>query len=252
MIRIEPPTKCPSCGSQLELVKDQLFCRNPDCGAKSSKKLEHFAKTLKIKGLGPKTIEKLPLTSIPDIYSMSKKEIVDEIGEKLGDKLFNQIELSKSVDLTVLLPAFSISLIGSSASKKLTKQISSIRDITHEKCLEAGLGPKSCTNLLEWYDNEFCDNLEYLPFSFEAEIQVETTKSIGKVVCITGKLNDFKNRNLAKTYLESFGFTVTTSITKKTDYLVDEEGRKSSKSTKADSLGIPILTIKDILKENKL
>jgi len=252
MIRIEPPTKCPSCGAQLELVKDQLFCRNPDCGAKSSKKLEHFAKTLKIKGLGPKTIEKLPLTSIPDIYSMSKKEIVDEIGEKLGSKLFNQIELSKSVDLTVLLPAFSISLIGSSASKKLTKQISSIRDITHEKCLEAGLGPKSCTNLLEWYDNEFCDNLEYLPFSFEAEIQVETTKSIGKVVCITGKLNDFKNRNLAKTYLESFGFTVTTSITKKTDYLVDEEGRKSSKSTKADSLGIPILTIKDILKENKL
>ena len=252
MIRIEPPTKCPSCGSQLELVKDQLFCRNPDCGAKSSKKLEHFAKTLKIKGLGPKTIEKLPLTSIPDIYSMSKKEIVDEIGEKLGDKLFNQIELSKSVDLTVLLPAFSISLIGSSASKKLTKQISSLRDITHEKCLEAGLGPKSCTNLLEWYDNEFCDNLEYLPFSFEAEIQVETTKSIGKVVCITGKLNDFKNRNLAKTYLESFGFTVTTPITKKTDYLVDEEGRKSSKSTKADSLGIPILTIKDILKENKL
>ena len=252
MMRIEPPIQCPSCGSKLELVKDQLFCRSPDCDAKSSKKLEHFAKTLKIKGLGPKTIEKLPLTSIPDIYSMSKKEIVNEIGEKLGEKLFNQIELSKSVDLTVLLPAFSISLIGSSASKKLTKQISSIRDITHETCLAAGLGPKSCTNLLNWYRDEFCDNLEYLPFSFEAEVQVETTKSIGKVVCITGKLNDFKNRNLAKTYLESFGFTVTTSITKKTDYLVDEEGRKSSKSTKADSLGIPILTIKDILKENKL
>jgi len=252
MIRIEQPTQCPSCGSKLEQVNDQLFCRNPDCEATSSKKMEHFAKTLKIKGLGPKTIEKLPITSISDIYSMSKKEIVDEIGDKLGDKLFNQIELSKSVDLTVLLPAFSISLIGSSASKKLTKQISSIRDITHEKCLEAGLGPKSCTNLLNWYHDEFCDNLEYLPFSFESEIQAETTKSIGKSVCITGKLNDFKNRNLAKTYLESFGFTVTTSITKKTDYLVDEEGRKSSKSTKADSLGIPILTIKDILKENKL
>ncbi len=251
-MKIEPPIHCPSCGSKLELVKDQLFCRNHDCDAKSSKKLEHFAKTLKIKGLGPKTIEKLPLTSIPDIYSISKEEIVSGIGEKLGDKLFNQIELSKSVDLTVLLPAFSISLIGSTAAKKLTKEISSIRDITHETCLAAGLGPKSCTNLLEWYDNEFCDNLEYLPFSFEAEVQVQSTNSIGKSVCITGKLNDFKNRNLAKDFLESFGFTVTTSITKKTDYLVDEEGRKSSKSTKADSLGIPILTIKDILKENKL
>lgn len=251
MIRIEPPTQCPSCGSKLELVKDQLFCRSPDCVAKSSKKLEHFAKTLKIKGLGPKTIEKLPLTSIPDIYSMSKEEIISGIGEKLGDKLFNQIELSKSVDLTVLLPAFSISLIGSSASKKLTKEIFSIRDITHKKCLEAGLGPKSCTNLLNWYHDEFCGSLEYLPFSFEAEVQ-EVTKSIGKSVCITGKLNDFKNRNLAKDFLESFGFTVTTSITKKTDYLVDEEGRTSSKSTKAESLGIPILTIKDILKEHKL
>jgi len=250
-MKIEPPSHCPSCNSELELVNDQLFCRNPDCEAKSSKKLEHFAKTLKIKGLGPKTIEKLPLTSIPDIYSMSKEEIISEIGEKLGDKLFDQIELSKSVDLTVLLPAFSISLIGSSAAKKLTKEISSIRDITHDKCLAAGLGPKSCTNLLKWYHDEFCDNLEYLPFSFEAGVQ-EVVENIGKTVCITGKLNDFKNRNLAKTYLESFGFTVTTSVTKKTDYLVDEEGRVSSKSTKAESLGIPILTIKDILKENKL
>ncbi len=250
-MKIEPPSHCPSCDSELELVNDQLFCRNPDCEAKSSKRLEHFAKTLKIKGLGPKTIEKLPLTSIPDIYSMSKEEIISGLGKKLGDKLFNQIELSKSVDLTVLLPAFSISLIGSSAAKKLTKEISSIRDITHDKCLAAGLGPKSCTNLLNWYHDEFCDNLEYLPFSFEAEVQ-EVAENIGKVVCITGKLNDFKNRNLAKTYLESFGFTVTTSVTKKTDYLVDEEGRVSSKSTKAESLGIPILTIKDILKENKL
>jgi len=251
MKKIEPPSQCPSCGSQLEQVNDQLFCRNPDCDAKSSKKLEHFAKTLKIKGLGPKTIEKLPLTSIPDIYSMSKEEIISEIGEKLGTKLYDQIEISKSADLTTLLPAFSISLIGSSASKKLTKVVTNISDITYEKCVDAGLGPKSCTNLLDWYHDEFCDNLEYLPFSFEAEVQ-EEMPSIGKTVCITGKLNDFKNRNLAKEFLESFGFTVTTSVTKKTDYLVDEEGRKSSKSTKAESLGIPILTIKEILKENKL
>ena len=48
--------------------------------------------------------------------------------------------------------------------------------------------------------------------------------------------------------MESLGFTVTSSVTKNTDYLVDEEGRKSSKSTKAESLGIPILTIKEILR----
>ena len=251
MIKIEQPTQCPSCGSHLEQVNDQLFCRNNNCDAKSNKKLEHFAKTLKIKGLGPKTIEKLPLNSILDIYNMTKEEIITELGDKLGEKLFNQIELSKSVDLTTLLPAFSISLIGSTASKKLTKVINNIQDISYDSCIEAGLGPKSCTNLLDWYDNEFRNNLEYLPFSFKAEVQ-EEVPSIGKTVCITGKLNDFKNRNSAKEYLETFGFTVTTSVTKKTDYLVDEEGRQSSKSTKAESLGIPILTIKELLKENKL
>jgi len=211
--------------------------------------VEHFAKTLKIKGLGPKTIEKLSLNSISDIYSISKSEINNEIGERVGTKLLQQIELSKSVDATQLLPAFSIPLIGRTASKKLFSKITKFSEITMSSCTKAGLGPKSCANLLDWYDREFLHNLEYLPFSFKADVQEPTAESIGKSVCITGKLNDYKNRTLAKEYLESFGFTVTSSVTKKTDFLVDEEGRKSSKSTKAESLGIPILTIKDIIKE---
>ncbi|MBT6443286.1 MAG: hypothetical protein HOK61_12735 [Alphaproteobacteria bacterium] len=211
--------------------------------------VEHFAKTLKIKGLGPKTIEKLSLSSISDIYSISQSEINNEIGERVGAKLLQQIESSKSVDACQLLPAFSIPLIGKTASKKLFSKIANFSDITMSSCTKAGLGPKSCANLLDWYDREFLHNLEYLPFSFRADVQEPTAESIGKSVCITGKLNDFANRSLAKDYLESFGFTVTSSVTKKTDFLVDEEGRKSSKSTKAESLGIPILTIKDIIKE---
>ena len=249
---INEPTSCPTCDSMLELVKDQLFCRNNECEAKSSKLIEHFAKTLKIKGLGPKTIEKLPLNSISDIYSISKEEISSGIGEKLGEKLFQQIEKSKSVDARTLLPAFSISLIGNTASKRLFSKISNIKDITPTSVVSAGLGPKSCANLLNWYHSEFKDNLEYLPFSFRADVQEQTAESIGKSVCITGKLNDFKNRTLAKEYLEPLGFTVTSSVTKKTDYLVDEEGRKSSKSTVAENYGIPILTIKEILRKHLL
>jgi DNA ligase (NAD+) len=56
--QIVPPTNCPACNSDLELVNDQLFCRNSLCPAQSAKKLEHFARTIKIKGLGPSTIEK--------------------------------------------------------------------------------------------------------------------------------------------------------------------------------------------------
>ena len=61
------PTHCPACNSELDTVKDQLFCRNPNCPAQSSKKVEHFAKTLKIKGLGAVTIEKLDLQDYHDI-----------------------------------------------------------------------------------------------------------------------------------------------------------------------------------------
>lgn len=248
---IVPPTHCPSCGSKLELVKDQLFCRNPDCDATSSKKVEHFAKTLKIKGLGPKTIEKLSLNSIPEIYSISKEELINVIGEKLGEKLFSQIEQSKQSDLILLLPAFSIPLIGATASKKLVNVISDIHDITPEKCMEASLGPKACANLIDWLETSFYNELEYLPFSFKAE-NLNVVQDIGKTVCITGKLKDFKNRTLAGKYLESFGFKVASSVTKKTNYLVDEEDKQSSKRTKAEGCGIRILTIKELLKEENI
>ena len=248
---IVAPTQCPSCGSTLELVKDQLFCRNPDCYATLSKKVEHFAKTLKIKGLGPKTIEKLSLSSISEIYSISESDIINIIGEKLGEKLFSQIELSKQSDLILLLPAFSIPLIGATASKKLISVISNIHDITPEKCIEASLGPKACANLTDWLETEFYGELEYLPFSFKAE-KVNVVQDIGKTVCITGKLNDFKNRTLAGKYLESFGFKVASSVTKKTNYLVDEEDKQSSKRTKAENYGISIVTIKELLKKENI
>ena len=248
---IVPPTRCPSCGSKLGLVKDQLFCSNPDCEATSSKKVEHFAKTLKIKGLGPKTIEKLSLSSPTEIYSISQAEIISILGEKMGEKLSSQIELSKKSDLILLIPAFSIPLIGNTASKKLVKVISDIHDITPNKCMEAGLGPKACANLNNWLETEFYGDLEYLPFDFKAEV-VDVIQDIGKTVCITGKLNDFKNRSLAGEYLESFGFKVASSVTKKTDYLVDEEDKQSSKRTKAESLGISMITIKQIFKKENI
>ena len=112
MTQIQIPTHCPACNSLLETVKDQLFCRNVNCPEQTSKKVEHFAKTLKIKGLGAATIEKLMLEDYHDIYSLTENEIVDILdSEKLGEKLFAEIEKSRSADLTTLLPAFSIPLI---------------------------------------------------------------------------------------------------------------------------------------------
>ena len=192
------PTHCPACNSELDIVKDQLFCRNVNCPAQSSKKVEHFAKTLKIKGLGAATIEKLDLQDYHDIYSFDKEELIELLGsEKLGEKLFVEIEKSKDADLTTLLPAFSIPLIGRSASNKLTRQVSNISEITYQKSTDVGLGPKAASNLTNWLDNIFYP-MEYdqLPFSFSCEkSEVSYTKG---VVCITGKLKSYPTKAAAQ------------------------------------------------------
>jgi NAD-dependent DNA ligase len=188
----------------LDTVNDQLFCRNVDCPAQSSKKIEHFAKSLSIKGLGKATIEKLELQDYHEVYSFTEEEIISLLdSERLGAKLFAEIENSKSADLTTLLPAFSIPLIGRSASNKLTTKVSNISEITLQKCIDSGLGPKAASNLTNWLENIFYPN-EYndLPFSFSCEKpKVNYTKG---VVCITGKLKSYPSKAAAQKVLQNY------------------------------------------------
>jgi NAD-dependent DNA ligase len=243
---IEIPEVCPSCGTTLKLVNDQLFCTNKQCPAQTLKKLEHFSKTLKIKGLGPKTIEKLNFEFVSDIFSFSESHYVDTLGEKVGRKLYAEVQSAKSSDLATILEAFSIPLVGGTASKKISSVVSTIEDINEESCKQAGLGDKATANLVNWLKSKEYVNL---PFDFKSVDAVKPSNPSGTkniTVCITGKLNDFPNRTEATKYLESLGFNCTSSVTKSTDILVDEEGRESSKSIKAQELGIPILTIKQV------
>ena len=84
---------------------------------------------------------------------MSAEQIVEGLqSEKLGTKLIEEIEKSKSVSLEQLLPAFSIPLIGKTAAEKLCKVINHISEVTVEICEKAGLGPKATENLLNWYN----------------------------------------------------------------------------------------------------
>ena len=145
---IQIPDVCPSCGTSLELINDQLFCNNPSCPAKNSKIVEGFTKTLRIKGLGPKTINKLDLEYIEDIYSLTEEFIEERLGsEKIAKKLIHEIGISKNANLQDLLPAFAIPLFGSTASQKLCNTINHIDELTEKRCSEAGLGPKVTTNI---------------------------------------------------------------------------------------------------------
>ena len=96
MKQIIPPTHCPSCMTELEWVKDQLFCHNNNCSGKTSKKIEHFASTLKIKGLGPATLDKLQIQEYEELYNLTVSQIQERLGsQRLAEKLFVEIEKSK-------------------------------------------------------------------------------------------------------------------------------------------------------------
>lgn len=249
MTKIKPPQNCPSCRAKLEWSNHLLYCRNPSCQSKVAKSLEHFSKTLKIKGLGPASISKLNLVSIVDIYELTEELISDLLNsDKLAKKLIAEIENSKKASLNTLLPAFSIPLIGKTASEKLSVVCDDIFDITETNCRRAGLGPKATKNLLDWLDNDFY-LYESLPFSFKFT-NVRPTQVAG-IVCISGRLKTFKTKAEAANALKDRGFIIKPSITKDVTILINESGIESAKTKKARESGITIITdINKLLGEN--
>lgn len=248
MQKIEIPTTCPCCSYKLEMVNEQLFCRNLSCEAQLGKKLEHFTKVLGIKGFGPKTIEKLGLADITELFYLDRDSVIEALGsEKVADKLLDEIERAKGADLATVLAAFSIPLVGGTASKKIAGVVGSIEEITQETCKQAGLGEKVTSNLLNWINLEYPEMKEFLPFSFKSS-NVKPSVTDGPTVCITGKLTSFKTKAEATKVLEAAGLIVVESVTKTLKYLIDEEDKGSTKRKKAEEYGVTIVTnLKDFV-----
>jgi len=241
MTFIEAPTVCPSCSSVLEEVNHLLYCRNPQCGEKSLKLIEHFAKTLKIKGLGPATIKKLNIVSLEELYELSFDDIAEALSsDRLAVKLVDELQRSRSAPLNVLLPAFSIPLIGKSAAEKLSRVCKDIEEIDYDLCRKAGLGDKASSNLTSWIEDEFY-YVSLLPFSFRFDSPRAVVESKG-TVCISGKLSSFKTKAEANAKLQELGYVTKTSLTKDVTILVNESGVESAKTKKARESGVEIIT----------
>jgi DNA ligase (NAD+) len=229
---IEAPTNCPSCSSLLVEENSVLYCKSLTCPAQGEKLVENFGKTLKILGLGPAAIKKLSLESIYDVYKMDKNYMVECLGLALGEKLYTNIENSKSASLNQVLPALGIPLIGKTATDKICAAVSHLRDVNIDLANKV-LGPKAASNLVTWLETEPWGEL---PFSFKAE-----KPTSGKTVCITGKLKSFKTKSEAAAYLENKGYKVVESVTKTTQILVNESGIESEKTKKASANGTLIV-----------
>lgn len=240
LIKIEPPTNCPTCDSPLELVKDQLFCRNTSCSAQINKRIEHYAKVMKIKGLGPKTVEKLSLESINDLYELTIKDLSNHLGDRMASKLYKEIEGSKTTDLATFISAFSIPLIGTTAGSKLAKVTSSIEDISFKTCKSAGLGDIASANMLNWIAEEWENEYKLLPVKIIKTTIQKASPSLGLTVVLTGKLEGY-TRSKLKTELEALGFDIKSTVSSKTNVVLAGANKNpTSTETKAEKLGIPI------------
>ncbi|RZK28437.1 MAG: hypothetical protein EOO61_22055, partial [Hymenobacter sp.] len=185
---------------------------------------------MKIKGLGPNTIEKLSLVSIADIYEMTIDYMTVQLGsEKIAQKLLAEIERSKTEPLNTVLPAFGIPLVGKTATEKLSKIVVDIFEVNDYNCQAAGLGPKATENLMRWINEDFDVSYSHLPFSFEFSNEIRSSGEAG-VVCITGKLKSYPTKAAAKAVLEGLGFIVKDSITKDVTILVNESGVETLKT----------------------
>ena len=265
------PHTCPACGQETVVKKENdvecLFCVNPGCPAKKIKSFGLFTSrdAMNIDGLSEATLEKFIargfIHDFGDIFEISryKDEIVEMegFGQKSYDNLMESLERAKETTLPRVIYSLGIANIGLANAKVICRHFDNDLDrIRHASLEEVSdidtIGPVIAGNLVAYFRDE--DNnrrLDHL-MSF-LHIQEDSPKQEqifeGMNFVITGSLVHFGNRSEAKELIESLGGKVTGSVTKKTNYLINNDIQSnSSKNKKARELGIPILSEEDFRK----
>ena len=265
------PYVCPICGSGTVLKQDNdsvfVCCDNDACEGKLINRLDHFCgkKGLDIKGLSKATLEKLIdwgwVKNIPSIFALNyyRDEWVLKpgFGSKSVDKILNAIDYSRNnCELHQFICALGIPLIGSSASKELTKYYNTYENF--RMAIDIGVQfwgydnfgmemHKAIVNF-DYSDADAMVQSGVITFKDSITETVQDTSLDGLTFVITGKLNHFKNRDAIKDKIESLGGKVTGSVSKNTNYLINNDKEStSSKNKSAKTLNIPILSEEDFI-----
>lgn len=268
------PGTCPICGALTEITQSNdtkvLICTNTNCKGKLLGKLKTFVSKsgMNIDGLSEATLEKFInkgwLVNFSDIYSLDAyaKEMqkMEGFGIKSINKLLANIAESKNVTMERFLCALSIPGIGRSQSKMIAKQFNHDWFKFEKAIIEGynfasieGIGSILNTNIHAWYANEFVENridkLTVLVKFLKPKQNSDVDSSLqGLVFVITGSLNHFANRDELKRKLEEKGAKVAGSISKKTNYLINNDSESaSSKNKKAKELGVAIITEEELI-----
>lgn len=265
------PHTCPACGQETVVKKENdvecLFCVNPGCPAKKIKSFGLFTSrdAMNIDGLSEATLEKFIargfIHDFGDIFEISryKDEIVEMegFGQKSYDNLMESLERAKETTLPRVIYSLGIANIGLANAKVICRHFDNDLDrIRHASLEEVSdidtIGPVIAGNLVAYFrdenNNRRLDHLmRFLHIQEDSPKQEQIFEGMNFV--ITGSLVHFGNRSEAKELIESLGGKVTGSVTKKTNYLINNDIQSnSSKNKKARELGIPILSEEDFRK----
>ncbi len=256
--KFEIPEKCPECGSRIHKAEDEVAyrCVNAACPAKRKESLLHFAgrHAMNIDGLGEKIVDQLVdsgmVKDVADLYHMKLEPLaaLERMAEKSAQNLLGEIEASKKLSLSRLIYALGIRFVGERTGQLLAEHFGSLdalKDATEEQLIEVPeVGPKVAASIGEFFSESA--NKKLVKRLVEAGLNVKEerkapkdTRLAGKTFVFTGELSKY-SREQAGELVTSHGGKVTSSVSKKTDYVVvgSEPG---SKYDKAKSLGVAIL-----------
>lgn len=253
----EFPTKCPSCSSEVIREDDEaaIRCINPDCPAQLLRNLIHFCSrdAMDIEGLGPAILEQFSnnemISSSADIYDLKAEDILklDGFQEKSAKNIIDSINKSKENDLSKLLFALGIRHIGSKAAKLLAehfKNIDAIIDASVDEICEIdGFGEIMAVSVYDYFKTSKAQNLvsrfKQHGVNTVSKTEIKDDRFAGKTFVLTGTLPTFK-RSQAQKIIESFGGKCSSSVSKKTDFVLAGEDA-GSKLDKANSLGVRVI-----------
>lgn len=261
---VQAPTQCPECSSSLILSESlvSLRCPNPECPAQILAKLVHFASrgAMDIEGLGPKQIERFLgeglLTDVPSIYDLhthrESLEQMEGLGETSVDKLIEAIKSSKERPLEKVIFGMGIPSVGARTAVDLANTLGSLTglmEVTENALLNiADIGPITAQKIGEWLAED--SNTTLVLGLIERGLNPIQSLSAqgpfeGKTFVFTGKLELF-SRDEAEATVRALGGKAAGSVSKATSYVVAGPGA-GSKLSKAEELGVPVLTEQEYL-----
>ena len=253
----EMPKSCPSCGAEVIREKGEAVtrCTNAECPAQLTRHIIHFASrdAMDIEGLGPAVVELLLEKGLVhhayDLYSLKKEEIssLERMGEKSANNLLLAIEKSKENDLYRFIFGLGIRHIGAKAAKLVSDKMQNIDNILsaskEDFAAIDGFGEIMADSLFEFLSMpqtvDLIEKFKEFGLNMESKTVITDTRFEGKTFVLTGTLPTYKRSEAAK-IIEGFGGKVSSSVSKKTDYVLAGE-EAGSKLDKANALGVTVI-----------